>query len=281
VESANPAEAGKQLEGQLVRWAANETEGELMGALALAEVLEPQLELTPQEAILVRRGRAAIRRGHHEMLEVGKVLLELKQIAPPGRFLEIVKQEFGLSRDLSSMWMRLAEHRPFTDVATSLHVPKSPYALDQLRRLNDQQFEAAIAQGDIHSGMSVREAEGVTRQYLGKDCLQPETKETGAAWHDVAHGLKTAPAKPHRPDSAKCGPAVAPRDVELGRALLRQLAALHLTWPEMLWLMIDLRESIPGQYEGNCLSQAGLDQLVGWGLFARVRVLEPSQKPSN
>lgn len=127
-----------------------------------------QLDLTPEESILVRRGRAALRRGHQEILELGKVLIELKSIASHGRFLRIVKEQFGLDRDHSAMFMRLATYEPFNNVVTLLHVPLSPHAMDNLRRLDPEQIITAINQGDIRPNLTVRETQMIVHQYAGE-----------------------------------------------------------------------------------------------------------------
>jgi hypothetical protein len=129
-------------------------------------VLASQIDLTPEESILVRRGLAALRRGHQEIIEFGKVLTELKAAVSHGRFLRIVKERFGMDRDTSAMFMRLATYKPFMDVVTLLHVPRSPHTMDILRQLDDDQMQAAIDQGDVHPGLTVRGAAEVVRQYI-------------------------------------------------------------------------------------------------------------------
>lgn len=213
---------------------------------AVAEVLEPQLELTPEEAILVRRGRAALRRSHQEILELGKVLTELKEISR-GRFLRIVDEQFGLDRDGAAMFMRLAEHQPFANVGTLLHIPQSPHAMDYLRHLNDQQLEAAISHGEVHPGLSVREAKEVTQRYLGRQVIEHETPETGAAWREVEREL-------HRP-RAKYAPPSPPK------------AAGAQSVSELVYLLKNRRHAVG-------LSQADMDHKIGWaeGLCSKYEI---------
>jgi hypothetical protein len=83
-----------------------------------------------------------------------------------------------------------------------------------------------------------------------KQITQHETKETGAAWHDVAHGL-------HRPQAVlRHALPSAPKGV----------AATNLS--ELMYLLIQRRHALG-------LSQAAVDDKIGWaeGLCSKYEIL--------
>lgn len=95
-----------------------------------------------------------------QIIEVGKTLLEIKEMLPHGQFMACVKAEFGWTAAWAGQLMHVAEH--FSNLNSSLNLPSSAKVLALLASTN---ADDATVQHVAEQKLTVKQ----TRQLLGNE----------------------------------------------------------------------------------------------------------------
>lgn len=95
-----------------------------------------------------------------QIIEVGKTLIEMKELLPHGQFMACVKAEFGWSRHWASQLMQVAER--FSNVVSTEHLPSSAQVLALLAASDAD--DATVEQA-AEEKWTVKQ----TRQHLGNE----------------------------------------------------------------------------------------------------------------
>ena len=175
----------------------------------------------------------------HKFLRMGRTLIEAKRNLPHGYFTKLIEDILPFTAEHARTFMRLAADPRFSNQNSSSVLPESVKAMDELRKLDDHQFEAAIASGVIHPEMTVTDA------------------------RDYVRGLKAN--SPHRPLHTAIMPPAPPEGFQMGTA--GAAAAQPTTYSELVWLLIQRRHALG-------YSQEALDHLCGWtaGMTSKLEI---------
>jgi len=144
-----------------------------------------------------------------KIVALGDLLIEASRQLGYEQFNAMLGTDLDFTRDHALRYMRIAQDVRLSGPSSRTALPEGIQALDALRRLNDNEFEAAIASGGIRADMTVREAQQLVR----------EIKQ------------RSATAYVHRPLSNKCRPPTRPG------------GANAQTYPELVYLLIEARKA--------------------------------------
>lgn len=95
-----------------------------------------------------------------QIIEVGKTLIEMKEMLPHGQFMSCVKAEFGWSRHWASQLMQVAAR--FSNVVSTEHLPSSAQVLALLASANADD-------ATVHQAAEEQWTVKQTRQRLGNE----------------------------------------------------------------------------------------------------------------
>jgi N6-adenosine-specific RNA methylase IME4 len=103
------------------------------------------------------RIEAAWRKSVEAFLETGALLVEAKAALRHGAFLAMIESDLPFGARMAQMLMAIARNPRLVNAKHISLLPPHVGTLYQLTKLSDQQFEAKLAAGDIHSEMERRE----------------------------------------------------------------------------------------------------------------------------
>jgi hypothetical protein len=185
-----------------------------MTALATAVLEAPSLRAQYAERIT-----AAWHKSREKFIALGNALIEAKQKLEHGEFTDMIENDLPFSPWTARQFIRIASDP--RNVARATVLPDTARAMDELRRLNDEQFEAAVGTGRIHGNLTVVEAKEIVRDYI------------------------FVASKPHRPEAAKRYPQP-----------FQPTGTGATTWSQAVWLLIKQRIAL-GLSQADVDARAG------------------------
>jgi hypothetical protein len=125
----------------------------------------------------------AYRKSVQAHIETGRRIIEAKNALEHGEFMQMVQDRLPFSISTAGRYMRVASDARILNCANLRNMPPSLLTLDTITRLNDEQFETAIADGTIHPD--------VTRAEIAK-ILNPPEPQMPLDFHDAVQRLEDA-----------------------------------------------------------------------------------------
>lgn len=129
-------------------------------------------------AQFAERITAAWHKGREWILAAGNALIEAKRSLPHGDFTAMIERDLPFGPDTARRFIRIAADPKLSNHATSHVLPEAIEAMDALVKLDDNQFETAIARGVIHPEMTVKEAVAYVREVRGASSGHPRPAVT-------------------------------------------------------------------------------------------------------
>ena len=103
------------------------------------------------------RINGAYRRGFLALIETGRLLIEAKTSVAHGEWLPLV-ETLEFSRKQAERLMRVARDERFKNATKWSHLPPGARTLEELSRLDDEDFEDAVEDGTINPEMTFADA---------------------------------------------------------------------------------------------------------------------------
>lgn len=205
-------------------------------------VLKSEVEERPNlRAQFVERITAAWHKSREKIFALGNALIEAKRALVHGEFEAMLQKDLPFHPDHARRFMRIAADPRLSNPASTPVLPETVEAMDTLRRLNDEQFETAIARGAIHPGMTVRDSIALVNDLTGGP----------KGVHRPGYANITAPSAPGGNMSSSSSPESVPAR----------------TYSELVWQLARRREMLG-------FSQLELDARVGWpeGMTSKLEI---------
>lgn len=159
--------------------------------------------------------------GREAIFTIGRKLIDAKLALAHGEFTAMIEKDLRFGPEHARRFMRIASDPRLTNRASTPVLPESVMAMDQLRRLNDIQFEAAIASGVIHENMTVPDATRYVREMATAHVHRPIALQT------------PAPCRPDGPGATSYGELIWLLVAYRGVRQLPQSAVDHIVgWSE-------------------------------------------------
>lgn len=114
--------------------------------------------------IYVERISSQWRRSKEHVIELGRMLIEAKEKLGHGQFTSMIYIDLaplGLGPDTAQRFMRLARDTRLSNPESSQVLPRSPDALDILRRLPPDKFERYVTEGKINATMTIEDCKAL------------------------------------------------------------------------------------------------------------------------
>ncbi len=195
-----------------------------MGEAALKIEHEPNLR-----AQFAERITAAWHKSREKIIALGIALIEARQQLEYADFEAMIERDLPFGPDHARRIMRIAADPRLSCASKHTDLPQAIEAMDELRKLDDTQFEGAIASGTINPNMTVLDARAYVRSVKGSSTHRPRHSEI---------------AQPASPAGS------------MSTAGAQTLTAR--SYSEMVWLLVQ-RRMVLG------LTQLDLDARIGWG----------------
>lgn len=112
----------------------------------------------------IERITAAWRSSLEGVLETGRLLIEAKAALAHGEFLPMIENDLPFGRRTAHRLMAIAQDSRLSNGTHASHLPPSWYTLYELTKLPDEQFEAKLANGEIHPEMQRKDVAGINRK---------------------------------------------------------------------------------------------------------------------
>lgn len=90
---------------------------------------------------------------------LGRHLMQAKADVAHGEWLPMIGRA-GINEDTAGYMMRIARNRALADSGNYRNLPVATAALYQLSRLDPDDIERGIESGDVHPGMTIKDAKG-------------------------------------------------------------------------------------------------------------------------
>lgn len=122
--------------------------------------------------------RADMARTAESIVSTGRHLIAAKADVGHGGWLPLL-EEVGISQRVAQEFMSLARNAALANASNYSHLPTSPTALYQLSRLAPEVIESGIESGDVHPGMTIKDAKGYAQEVTERDTPANVNTETG------------------------------------------------------------------------------------------------------
>lgn len=162
-------------------------------------------------------------RSREGIIAIGLALVQAKKDLDFGEFTAMIDSDLPFGPDNARRFMRIATDPRLSNHATAHVLPGTAGAMDELQKLPDNHFEAALASGAVHPNMTVKDARALVQE-IGRQ--------------------KDAGYREHRPVAASSAPAFEPKD------------GVAREYLELVWLLAAERRR-------QGLTQEHLDDLCG------------------
>lgn len=109
----------------------------------------------PTRGEFVERISALWHRSRELVLALGRALTDAKAALPYGEFTAMIENDLPFSPDTAQHFMRIANDPRLSDPVILPALPTSVHALDEVRKLSDDQLADGVASGEIHPRMTI------------------------------------------------------------------------------------------------------------------------------
>lgn len=153
--------------------------GDNMTITAPEEVVTAEIVRTPAEWAEIIRGDLA--RTAESIVSAGQHLIAAKADVGHGAWLSML-QEVGISARTSQRLMSIGGNPALANATSSTHLPSALDAIYELSRLAPEAIESGIESGDVHPGMTIKDAKGYAAEVADRaapDNVNTDTGEIG------------------------------------------------------------------------------------------------------
>lgn len=144
-----------------------------MTITALEEVVDAEIVRTPGEWAEIIR--ADLGRAVESIVAAGQNLIAAKVDVGHGGWLPMLR-EVGINAREAQRYMEVAANLKCAKFA---HLPPSPTALLELSRLAPEAIESGIEAGDVHPGMTIKDAKGYAAEVADRAAPANVNTDTG------------------------------------------------------------------------------------------------------
>ena len=121
----------------------------------------------PSRAEFIERIKGLWHRSREQILSLGRALIDAKQTLAHGDFAAMIREDLPFGPRMAQHLMAIARDERL-NAKTSSYLPAAAGALVELRKLHDEAFEAAVENGRIHPGLTVKNARELVQVMLGQ-----------------------------------------------------------------------------------------------------------------